>query len=817
MAKKQTPQSQPINVSSTVTAAPTSSIHAFWSKYFLHQILIFFLGAGIYVNTIGHHYAVDDIMTITSNKFTKRGFQGIPGLLKYDTFFGFFDDNKSIVSGGRYRPVTPIMFAIECQLFADWVRDAKGEVVKKKDKHDGLDYPELKVTPKDYSDNIVVHISHFINIILYGLLCVILYRFLLLLLNPQKQEDNFKANFIVLVTTLLFTLHPLHVEAVANIKGRDEIVSLMGSLIAAYLVLKAWYKPEKKTLFTALALVAFFVAFFAKESTITYLAVMVISFWFFTTATIKDIAIRIAPFIVLTVVCMGIRNKCIYDTYNPLHFPKFETDELMNDPFLMVNPNTKYVPLVAGSNTKKIVNATTDTYIPMPAGEKLNTIFYAWGTYLKLLFVPHPLTNDYYPRQIPHVTDDSGYRPFAMLSILAYIGLGVFGVWCMIKRKIIGWGILYYLATFSIISNLFFPIGTNMSDRFMFMPSIGWAFCMAVLLWALVKNNKVILPVAILSVVLGLFAVKTFTRNAAWYNDFTLFQTDVQVSDKSAKQLNAAGGSLIDEAGYNRDSALVKASKLPIAERVKAEAQAKAKYFVEVKNALGYLEKALEIHPGYSGAWLLYANAHYYLATENETPKNQQEVQNALREYQIALAAYDQVAVFRPDHEDIKQNRGVVMRDMGKFYGEKMGDLNNAVKYLEESLKLNVDDAETFRLLGTAYGVAGQPQKAIEYFEQSLKYLPDAPATQENLAIAYMNVNNFTKAEELLQTAIKVYRTMPENAPDRNKTIGRALLLLQTVYSKAGRQADAAALSQEIATLTPQQPQQQQLNLPTGN
>ncbi|MEZ4950406.1 MAG: hypothetical protein R2784_13620 [Saprospiraceae bacterium] len=37
---------------------------------------------------------------------------------------------------------------------------------------------------------------------------------------------------------LLFVVHPVHTEVVANIKGRDETMALMGSLAALFLLLK---------------------------------------------------------------------------------------------------------------------------------------------------------------------------------------------------------------------------------------------------------------------------------------------------------------------------------------------------------------------------------------------------------------------------------------------------------------------------------------------------------------------------------------------------------------------------------------------------
>jgi len=64
--------------------------------------------------------------------YTTQGISGIPGILKYDTFKGFFkvEGKDKLVSGGRYRPFTLIMFALEWQLFKKQKLTETGQVAK---------------------------------------------------------------------------------------------------------------------------------------------------------------------------------------------------------------------------------------------------------------------------------------------------------------------------------------------------------------------------------------------------------------------------------------------------------------------------------------------------------------------------------------------------------------------------------------------------------------------------------------------------------------------------------------------------------------
>ena len=81
-----------------------------WNTRF-HMIGFLLLSFLLYGNTLNHEYTQDDAIVIYDNMFTEQGIEGIPGILKYDTFYGFFKEagKAKLVSGGRYRPFTLII------------------------------------------------------------------------------------------------------------------------------------------------------------------------------------------------------------------------------------------------------------------------------------------------------------------------------------------------------------------------------------------------------------------------------------------------------------------------------------------------------------------------------------------------------------------------------------------------------------------------------------------------------------------------------------------------------------------------------------
>lgn len=663
------------------------SAPSFFTNKRLHCALIMVLSFLFYWNTLLHDYTQDDAIVIYDNMFTTKGVKGITGILKYDTFYGFFKEEgkANLVTGGRYRPFTLIMYALEVQLFAPKKKDANGKAIKDKDGDTVYD-PYVK----EGEQTLVKFVGHFVNVALYGLTGIVLYLLLLQLLGPRR--NTVFAYFVALATTALFIAHPIHTEVVANIKGRDEIVVLLGSLAAAYFIIKTYYK---KSSFSIAAAVCFFIALMSKENAITFIGAVPLMMYIFTKAKWGEIFIHSLALIIPAAVFLLIRFIVL-----PSSGLVEVSMELMNNPYLKVE---------AG----KWVHFTT--------GEKLATIFHTLGKYIQLLIFPHPLTHDYYPRHIAMMTW-SDWQP--IVSLLAHLGLFAYGIMGLLKKDKLSFGILFYFGTLSIVSNLLFPVGTNMSERFLFMPSVGFCFIIALLLYRIGKRGaaasyqKVVPMLGIVGVLTIALGAKTFSRNWVWVNNFTLFTTDVKVSENSAKLQNAVGGELIRV--YSKvDDENLKKQKLT--------------------EATEHLKKALTFHPTYKNSYLQLGNCYNYL-----------------KQYELSIQNYNKVLAIAPNDENAINNLGITYRDAGRYYGEEKGDLTKAISYLEKALQINPNEYETLRLLGVAYGVSGRNDKAIDFFTRALALNPENADAMWNLSNSYFYAGNQSKANELRQKAIAI-------------------------------------------------------------
>ena len=92
-----------------------ASIKTLSSKHRL--IILVLLVIGLNANTLFNEYAVDDAVVLTSNQFVLKGVKGIPQIIVQDYFKGLGGLKGNELSGGRWRPFSLIVFAIEYQFF----------------------------------------------------------------------------------------------------------------------------------------------------------------------------------------------------------------------------------------------------------------------------------------------------------------------------------------------------------------------------------------------------------------------------------------------------------------------------------------------------------------------------------------------------------------------------------------------------------------------------------------------------------------------------------------------------------------------------
>lgn len=569
-----------------VKVAPKTerNFFSFWKQYPYVALIFAILGFGLYHYALNCEYVLDDQIVYTDNKFTKQGFGGIGDILKKETFVGYFGEQKDLVTGARYRPLSLVTFAIEHEFFKEPIYTDDTKTKMKKDKH-GTD---LFLAP--------AWVGHFNNILLYILSTLLLFR-VLCMLFPIKENEKWFFSF-PFVASLLFLLHPIHTEAVANIKGRDEILAFIGAFATLYYILK--WKESNSTMDLLKAVGVFFLGLLAKENALTFLAVIPLTLYFFTDATIAQLK-KSTVFLLVTFLFYFLIRYSV-------------------------------IGYVLG-NGKEITDILNNPFYGMTTGERFATVFYTLLHYIQLLFVPIQLTHDYYPYQIPIM---NWGKWESILSLVIYIGMAVFAVWGIRTKSFYAYCAAFYLATLSIVSNIPFSVGTFMNERFVYLSSV--ALVMLIAYWATrvfpkwipgnVANINIVgaLLVGILS--LG-YAWKTQDRVPAWKNAMSLNSSSIKVSPNSARANLFMGTALFNNA------------------KVKPKEDSSRKE--EMYRARHYVRKAVKIVPTY------YSAIHMLSGLDAEIFYYEPNIDTLLTNFETYMKVRDRLNVER------KQDNAVYM------------------------------------------------------------------------------------------------------------------------------------------------------------
>ena len=620
-------------------ASPYSSLNfapGFWKRHWKEGILIPLLAFALYWMSLSYGYVLDDQIVITDNQFTKKGIDGIWQILSTESFSGYFGEQKDLVAGARYRPLSIVTFALEHSLFGD--------------------EPFLR---------------HFINILLYGLCALIIFRIFSVLLPTDLSRSWLLS--VPFITAILFLFHPVHSEVVANIKGRDEIMTAIGALGALFFALR--YLVHRNIFWLIASGISMFLGLMSKENAITFLAVIPLTLYFFTNARRADYLWTLLPSFIASVIYLIIRTNVIGYFLDS----GIEIRDLMNNPFVEMN-----------------------------GSEKMATIMYTLGYYLKLLIFPHPLTHDYYPYHIP-VMDFS--KAGTLVSLLIYLALAVIFFWLWKRKSIYAWSIGFFVITISIVSNILFPVGTFMNERFLFIPSIAFSLVCA---WFLIRQGmsspKPWLrygSIALLVLLLAGYTLKTYDRVPAWKDSLSLNGQAALVSENSARANCFMATALYEE---GRDT---------------SDASVKQQLFQEAEY---YAKRALSIYPSYLAANQIYSG----LVAERY--QRDGDLERLLREFA-------QILEVRPETEYVYQfseylNSRAPADRMTDFYyhvGYEILTVKNkkypfAVRYLQLGEALSPNDPRILFGLGKAFFNGGDQVQGTNYLNKAYQLNPSLRA-----------------------------------------------------------------------------------------
>jgi len=227
----------------------------------------------------------------------------------------------------------------------------------------------------------------------------------------------------------------------------------------------------------------------------------------------------------------------VFDTKKGYNEDIKKVVELPNDVSVTITPSHMYRPVL-------FAEFPVDVYKD-PLGIRIGTSAQVLLKYMRLLAIPYPLSFYYGYAEIEPTKLWSPVAIFSIVLNLLLLGAMVF----LFKRNtFISFGILVYLLSIAPFSSFFAPIPGVMADRYLFLPTLGFAMALVgVITWltkldwtsklsgvgAFPKNAKYALGGLLL-----IYASLTIARNNDWKDRLTLFRNDIVNVPNSAQAHN---------------------------------------------------------------------------------------------------------------------------------------------------------------------------------------------------------------------------------------------------------------------------------------
>ncbi|MCI5065224.1 DUF1736 domain-containing protein [bacterium] len=332
------------------------------------------------------------------------------------------------------------------------------------------------------------------NALLHGVNSALCFFLFLRVLFPSPEYPTERKQSLAVFLALLFAVHPLHVEAVANGVGRAELLALACGLTGVLLSLRRF---SSLFLHTTVIALFFFLAAGAKESGVLFplLSLSVLVFLGETRKQLLSVifggTVAISGYLALRIAVIG--------TISPPHFIDFVDNPLAHLDF-----------------DARFLHAS-----------------FLLAQYISRLVFPFPLSADYSYAVVSPLVDPWSSIPLfgASLLVISLFALSVFGV---VRRSPIAWGILWFFLSFLLTSNLFFPIGTPFGERLAYTPSVGLLCSLGLLSIRLCGlRGATLLGGGYLLVCLGI----TLSAQQHWFSQEALFRYQQRVSPMSVKTL----------------------------------------------------------------------------------------------------------------------------------------------------------------------------------------------------------------------------------------------------------------------------------------
>ena len=476
----------------------------------------------------------------------------------------------------------------------------------------------------------------------------------------------------------MFALHPLHVESVAWVSERKDVLSTFFALLA--LLSYARYAKENHRRSFGFALVFFALSLMAKPMLVTMPFVLLLLDWWplgrlswsGDKSNLKRLFLEKIPFIVLSVISSVI---------------------------------TFFVQQKGGA---------VSTLTGFSLSERIENAFVAYAQYLYKTIWPARLANPY-----PH----PGYWDLSLVifSILLVFCLSVLAFLSARRFPYVFTGWFWFVGTLVPVIGLVQVGIQSMADRYTYFPLIGvfivftWGAAEFCVKWRMPRPAVVFLA----AIILFAAGVQTRSQIAYWQNSGTLFRHALTVTQNNYIAWNDLGTYLSSQRQVLEAMDCFQKS-LEINPGNADTLYNLGNVFTKLGNmdeAISNYRHTLEIDPNRADAL---ANLGFALA--------------AKKQFDEAISCFEQALRLNPDFADAHNNFATVLFIKHQFA--------EAAQHYREAIRLSPDDPQLYANLGDALVKLGQIAEAVQNYQTAVRLNPDDTRTKAKLQAMGAQISN---------------------------------------------------------------------------
>ena len=428
----------------------------------LLAVLLVVLSLLLYWNTLDHHFVnFDDTSLVVKNRYIKS--------LSIENLKAIF--TPGVV--GAYQPLRTLSYA--------------------------FDYHFWKLHPTGY--HLTNILCHAVNTLLVFLIISRLSKHLLL----------------AFVAALLFAVHPIHVEAVAWVSGRRDVLASVFALLSFFCFL--WVLPPLQE----------------NDSSNIKRSGWVQGMLYGFSCVLFVAGLLTKPSVVILPLLFVVYDLCFVE--HPL-FRQWRRSLLYLPFFVAAFLITRLFLTVA--RALGVVETQFHATTPVIRGM---TMLRVLAEYVFMLFIPRRLSATYGVRVSTSLLEPSVLIAVILLVIVVLL---MFLAWK--QSKLAFFGIAWFFVSLLPVSNII-PIAIIKADRYLYLPSVG--FCL-VLAWLIVRGETLLARATktrlirvgywgLISVILVSYAFLTVQRNRDWKDSHTLWTATLETNPDSPIALNNLG------------------------------------------------------------------------------------------------------------------------------------------------------------------------------------------------------------------------------------------------------------------------------------